>query len=162
MRKTRRWVRKWNPKATISKRNVKAKMEKKKKVSEWVRDVKMRTIARNAWKINCSDAILCFRWFWRERVFRVSESEGLNSRWGNDSLLSRRMDGGDSLMEWAIVVVIISYGWDCGGFRDDCRLHVAIVRNNGSDFGPVSCVLLIGLVIFGLNFGVLKNEMGLD
>ena len=31
-------------------------------------------------------------------------------RWGNDSLLSRRMDGGDLLMEWAIVVVIISDG----------------------------------------------------
>ena len=37
-----------------------------------------------------------------------------------------------------------------------------IVRNDGSDFGPVSFVVLIGLVIFGLNFGVLKNEMGLD
>lgn len=37
-----------------------------------------------------------------------------------------------------------------------------IVRNNGSDFGPISCIVLIGLVIFGLNFGILKkNGLGL-
>lgn len=37
-----------------------------------------------------------------------------------------------------------------------------IVRNNGSDFGPVSCIVFIGVVIFGLNFGILKrNGLGL-